>query len=151
MKGWATGDVALNRHMYESSWSKEWNFSWLGNIRDRNNQEVRSEMHKGNKIERSIPRQYNWKIPKVQQLCFGRTFSLKNLRSCCFMRKLAIIYLPSSAAILTGQRVFCLNLNLTNAELSKRSQLKERTRRLFNSEVIFPLRSPKSLNVKPVS
>ena len=65
-------------------------------------------MHKGNKIERSIPRQYNWKIPKVQQLCFGRTFSLKNLRSCCFMRKLAIIYLPSSAAILTGQRVFCL-------------------------------------------
>ena len=67
------------------------------------------------------------------------------------MRKLAIIYLPSSAAILTGQRVFCLNLNLTNAELSKRSQLKERTRRLFNSEVIFPLRSPTSLNVTPVS
>ena len=67
------------------------------------------------------------------------------------MRKLAIIYLPSSAAILTGQRVFCLNLNLTNAELSKRSRLKERTRRLFNSEVIFPLRSPTSLNVTPVS
>ena len=47
-------------------------------------------MHRGNKIERSIPRQYNCKIPKVQQLYFGRYFFLKNLRS-LIMRKSNVI------------------------------------------------------------